>query len=201
MYLLQPPWLYTKFLSSAVFSMADDNVYLTFDDGPEPEVTPQVLDILAAENVMATFFLLGKNAEQHPHLVERMRSEGHTIANHGYEHLDPWKANSVEVLNDAERGERITGSMCYRPPYGRLWPNQLRELKANGYAVYLWTHLSGDFDNSLQPEKVLRNAVDSARPGSVILMHDSLQAKSNVLESLPFIISELKAQGFSFGKL
>lgn len=201
MYLLRPTWLYSKLLSNAVFRMPDDQVYLTFDDGPEPKVTPQVLDILAGENVKATFFLLGKNAEKEPALMERIRSEGHTVANHGFDHVNPWKLGVADLVADAKRCAEITGSKLYRPPYGRLWPGQLKALNSNGFKVVLWSHLSGDFDNSLEPKKVLRHAVDLSKAGSIILMHDSAKAKSNVLGSLPFIISELKTKGFSLGKL
>lgn len=201
MYLLSPPWIYRKLLSKAMFRMPDDKIYLTFDDGPEPTVTPKVLETLRQENILSTFFMLGSNAEKHPELVERIREDGHTVGNHGYGHLDAWKHTPSDILVDAEKCEAITGSKLYRPPYGRLWPSHLNTLIENGFKVVNWTILSADFDRSINSERVVKNVLGHVKPGCIIVMHDSIQAKSNLLGSLPLIIQELKAKGHTFGKL
>jgi len=199
MFFIKPPWIYRKLLPSAVFNMPDQKVYLTFDDGPDLKVTSQVLDILAKENVSATFFLLGRNAEAQPELLDRIRAEGHSIGNHGYDHLDGWNISGQRFRSNVTKGAQVTGSDLFRPPYGRVWPWQLAKLR--NVETIMWSVLSGDFDVSLEPEQVVRNVVDHTEPGSIIVLHDSKKAKSNVLASLPSIISELKAKGFSFGKL
>ena len=201
MYLISPPWIYRKVLSKARFRMLDDKIYLTFDDGPEPTVTPQVLETLRQEHIKATFFMLGKNAEKHPELVELIRADGHTVGNHGHGHLDAWKHTASEILADAEKCAAITGSKLYRPPFGRLWPRQLNALIRKGFNVVNWTLLSGDFDRSIDAERVAKNVLDHVKPGCIVVMHDSDQAKSNLLLSLPLIIQDLKAKGYTFGKL
>lgn len=199
MYLRKPPYLYRKLLSNAVFTAPSEKVFLTFDDGPTPSVTPQVLDILSEKSVSATFFLLGKNAKGQPELVTRLRNEGHTVANHGYEHLDGWKVDEEAFLQNVNRGAEIVDSKLFRPPYGRLWPGLMRLL--NDHKVIMWDLLSGDFDQSQTATDTVQAVLSNVKSGSIIVMHDSETAKANVLGSLARIIDGVRLKGLEFGNI
>jgi len=202
MYLIRPPFLFRWAFPRALFrvSTTEKDVYLTFDDGPCPEATPFVLDVLAEEQVEATFFLLGKNAEQHPALVERIRNEGHTIANHGFDHLNGWKSGTAEYVENWKRAALLLGDSYFRPPYGRITPAQYRALYPST-SVVLWDVISGDFDTTITPEQCVRNVMGNVRPGSIVVMHDSPKALLNLRESLKPVIRSMKAKGYQIKKL
>ncbi|MFT4681163.1 MAG: peptidoglycan/xylan/chitin deacetylase (PgdA/CDA1 family) [Flavobacteriales bacterium] len=199
MYLKKPPYLYRKLLSKAIFNANTDKVYLTFDDGPDPEVTTAILDILAEESVTATFFVLGENAEKHPEILYRIRSEGHEVANHGYAHLDGWKVDEEAFIENVERGEKVSGSSVFRPPYGRIWPGLMGMISY--HKVIMWDVLAGDFDASNSAKDVVSNVLDNVKAGSIIVMHDSQKAKENVLGSLQLTIEGIRKKGMSFGNI
>lgn len=196
MYLKKPPYLYRKLLSKAVFNTETDGVCLTFDDGPDPEVTPAILDILTKENVTATFFVLGEKAKKHPEILNRMRQEGHEVANHGYAHLDGWKVDEEVFIENVKLGEQVSRSRVFRPPYGRIWP-RLMDLIA-GHKVVMWDVLAGDFDSSNSTDNVVATVIGNVKAGSIIVMHDSQQAKENVLGSLLLIVRGIRDKGLSF---
>lgn len=202
MYLIRPPFFYRWVFSEALFRIGSDesDVYLTFDDGPHPEATPFVLDTLAEEGVEATFFLLGKNAEKHPDLLHRIIDEGHSVANHGYAHLDGWHTSTEDYVKDFQRAAQVLGEGAMRPPYGRITVAQYRALRAKG-TIVLWDVLSGDFDASTGPERTVRNVADNLRNGSIIVMHDSQKALTNLRSSLKPIIRSIKEQGFAMKKI
>ncbi len=199
MYLKKPPYLYRLILPRAIFNAGTDKVYLTFDDGPDPEVTPPILDILKEENATATFFVLGENAEKHADIIKRIRDEGHTIANHGYQHLDGWNVDEESFVENVERGSSITGSRLFRPPYGRIWPGLMN--LTSDHLVIMWDVLSGDFDSDLSSKTVIANVLDNVNKGSIIVMHDSEKARNNVLISLKPIIQGIRNAGLQFGNL
>jgi len=201
-YLIRPPFPYRWLYPKAMFKGDADSesVFLTFDDGPHPEATPFVLDTLAGAGVKATFFLLGKNVERHPHLVERIRQEGHTIGNHGHAHLDGWKTSSRAYLDDFEQGMAVTGSKLFRPAYGRITPTQYKAISLQSKVV-LWDVLSGDFDPSITPEKCVLNVERHVRNGSIIVMHDSQKALTNLKGSLKPLIQSMKRLGYKMDKL
>ena len=186
-------WLY----SEAIFRKDEGSktVFITFDDGPSPESTQTILDILREHGAMATFFLLGDNAENQPELVDRIRKEGHSIANHGYKHLDGWSTSLSAYKANTELGKKAVKSNIFRPPYGRLGYLQYLKLKRTEKIVF-WDVISGDFDTTLSPERVYKNVVNNVRNGSVIVMHDSRKALPNVKKSLGRIITELKNRGY-----
>jgi peptidoglycan-N-acetylglucosamine deacetylase len=203
MYLIRPPFVMRWLYPEALFRMRapkTKDVYLTFDDGPCPQVTPFVLDVLAEEQVPATFFLLGKNAEQHPQLLERIRAEGHAVGNHGQEHINGWSTSTDAYVQNWERAVPLLGERHFRPPYGRITPAQYSALRPRT-TICLWDVISGDFDASLTPEQCLDNVVKNVRQGSIIVMHDSLKARTNVESSLKPIIRSIKAAGYALNKL
>lgn len=199
MYLRKPPYLYRKLLRGAMFTAPSDKVFLTFDDGPTPNVTPQILDILKEKAVPAAFFVLGKNAEHEPDLLERIKAEGHYVANHGYDHLDGWKVDEETFIENVEKGAEISGSDLFRPPYGRIWPGLMQLL--SGHKLIMWDVLSGDFDPNRSPQETVQAVLKNVGPGSIIVMHDSEKAKANVLGSLQEIIEGVRLKGLEFGNI
>lgn len=178
-----------------------NKVYLTFDDGPVPEVTPQVLDILKEHQVLATFFEVGENVQRNPDLHARIQEEGHQVANHTFNHLNGWKTRTEKYVENVELAKEQIDSRFFRPPYGRMTPKQFSLLKNGGYKVVYWNVLSKDYDRSLSPERCLKNVMERIKNGSVILFHDSIKAKNNVLTVLPKVLEEAKSRGFEFGTI
>ena len=175
-------------------------VYLTFDDGPIPEVTPWVLDQLAAYNAKATFFCVGNNVQQHPTIFKRVKSEGHTVGNHTFSHPDGWQTDKIEYFHDVRHCARLVNSVLFRPPYGHLKPKQTQFLQRH-YRIIMWDILSGDFDPNISKEQCLKNVMQSVQAGSIIVFHDSLKAKEKLEYVLPKVLEQLTAQGYRFEAL
>jgi len=202
MYLLRPPLVYRWLFKEALFRKDpyEKKIYLTFDDGPHSEATEFVLSVLEEEGVKATFFMLGKNVKLHPGLVARTRKAGHTIANHGMEHLNGWNTKDQSYHENCKSGSEMVSSKLFRPPYGKLKLSQYKMLKEDNQLVF-WDVISGDFDQTIGPDVVRKNVVKSVRNGSIIVMHDSAKALQNLRESLRYIIVQLKAEGYEFDSL
>ncbi len=193
-----PFWLRFVF-PKIVWSMPSHkrSIYLTFDDGPYPEITTAVLDELKKINAKATFFCVGKNVELYPAIVDRILSEGHKIGNHTNTHLNGYKTKSDIYFQDIERCNALTKSNLFRPPYGKLTFGQYQYLK-NRYKIVLWSTLSYDFDKNTSPEKCLKNVLKNTKNGSVLVFHDSEKAKNNLLFTLPRVLEHYSKQGFLF---
>lgn len=176
-------------------------VYLTFDDGPIPEVTPWVLDILDKFDVKATFFMVGQNIERHPELMNEVRNRGHEVGNHTLHHIRGLRIRPQEYLDDVEACEALTGSKIFRPPHGWLTPSQLSLIKRNGYVVVMYDLVTRDYSKNLKPEEVVENVKKYSRDGSIIVFHDSLKSYDRLKTALPISLEWLKAQGFQFKKL
>lgn len=175
-------------------------VYLTFDDGPIPEVTPALLDILKRENVKATFFMVAENAERHPELLQRIREEGHRVGNHTYHHLKGWYTPTEQYMQDVAAADKVLGgTRAFRPPYGRIWPWQRRKLRQLGYRIYLWDVLTHDYNKAYTPARMLHIIKRYTRKGSIINFHDSIKSNERMLETVPQAIAWLREQGYEFG--
>ncbi|MBN2275190.1 MAG: polysaccharide deacetylase family protein [Bacteroidales bacterium] len=172
-----------------------DSVFLTFDDGPTPGVTKQVLDILKAFDALATFFCIGRNAERNPELISMIRSAGHIIGNHTYSHLNGMKTRNRDYYNDIQLARSFTPSELFRPPYGMISPSQIKHLKKQ-YTIIMWDIMSYDYDPAVSREKCLDNVITSVRPGSVVVFHDSLKASEKVLYALPRVLEFVKEKGW-----
>ena len=172
-----------------------NEVFVTFDDGPIPEVTPYVLDILAEFNAKATFFCVGANAEKHPDLLERILNEGHAIGNHTWAHENGWKTPQFSYLRSIMQADELLNSSLFRPPYGRITKQQVDALKKR-FTLIMWDVLSGDFDPTISPVQCLKNVTENTRPGSIIVFHDSIKAKNNVLAVLPDYLHFLNNMGW-----
>jgi peptidoglycan/xylan/chitin deacetylase (PgdA/CDA1 family) len=176
------------------------NIYLTFDDGPEPGVTPQVLSLLHNYNAKATFFCLGTKVEQYPDLWEMIKKKGHVVANHGYSHLDGFKTSTNTYIENFLKGAEITGSNLFRPPYGRITPWQYYKIKKST-KIIMWSAMSMDFSKKITIKKCVNRVLKNSYPGAIIVFHDSVKASDTVLNALPKILEVLSAKGFSFETL
>ena len=183
-------------------------LYLTFDDGPIPEVTPWVLDELKKFGAKATFFCIGKNVAANPKIFKRIIKEGHGMGNHTYEHLNGWKnTNHIYFENIAQCDKTLSQNNLpersvplFRPPYGKLTPFQYRTLHSK-YQIVMWDVLSFDFDLTVPKTRVLKNVLKNAEPGSVVVFHDSLKAQAKLEYALPRVLEHFSAKGFKFDKL
>ncbi len=195
---------------------AGNKLYLTFDDGPLPEITPFVLDELKKWNARATFFCIGKNIQANPELFKRIINEGHSVGNHTYDHLNGWNTTDEEYYDNIKKCHDLMalyGNECeeflpksgvirpalFRPPYGKLKPAQYKALQL--YNIVMWDVLSFDFDLTMSAEKVLDNVLKNTEAGSIIVMHDSLKAKPKVEYALPRILKHFTEKEFKFEKI
>ena len=169
-------------------------VYLTFDDGPIPEVTPKVLAILERYGVKATFFMVGENIDKYPEVFAQVVKAGHSIGNHTYNHMKGWRVSTAEYIDNVRKFPKET--KLFRPPYGRTWLWQRKAVKDLGYEIYLWDVLTRDYNAKRTPEAMLRQIQRQTRPGSIINFHDSLKSNGRMLEVLPKAIEWLEARGY-----
>lgn len=177
-------------------------VYLTFDDGPIPEVTPKVLAILAQYKVKATFFMVGENVDKHPEVYEQVVKAGHRIGNHTYNHIKGWHCTTATYLGNVEQcQERIGDTNLFRPPYGKATWLQRRMLHLMGYKLIYWDILTRDYDKHVTPEQMLRLIQRETREGSIINFHDSLKSNERMLEVLPKAIGWLQKEGYELATL
>ncbi len=175
-------------------------VYLTFDDGPVPEETPWVLDLLDKEGVKATFFMVGDNVRRHPELLEEVRRRGHSYGNHTMHHLQGLKESNARYLRDITEASELIQSSLFRPPHGIIWPGQARLIKRH-YNVVMYDLVTRDYSKRIDGERVLENVKRYARNGSIIVFHDSIKAHKNMRYALPRAIKWLKEQGYEFETL
>jgi len=183
-----------------------DTVYLTFDDGPIPEVTPWVLDLLASRGIKATFFCIGDNIRKNPDIFRRILDEGHSIGNHTFHHLNGWKTDHSAYIANIEACDEIIaqhhqdGTRLFRPPYGKIRRSQKKWAIEQGKEIVMWDILTNDFDATVSPEQCLRYATGKVKGGSILIFHDSLKAWKNLEYALPRALDYLSAKKFRFGK-
>ncbi len=205
MYLVKTPWLLKQFYSDFLWNEDRDKriIYLTFDDGPIPVVTPFVLKILKQYQAKATFFCIGDNIRKHPDVFEQLKADGHAIGNHTFHHLKGWKTNDDTYIKDMLACQELTQSMLFRPPYGRIKKSQAKALQ-NLYSdlkIIMWDVLSGDFDMSLEPQNCLKNVIKHTENGSIVVFHDSLKAFNRLEYVLPRAMEYWSKEGYSFEAL
>lgn len=179
----------------------EKKIYLTFDDGPHPEITPWVLQQLQQYNAKATFFCIGKNVAAYPAVYERILDEGHQTGNHTMHHMNGWKSATAAYFTDIlEAGKYIQGKL-FRPPYGKLTRFQGKALRQAGYEVVMWSILSGDFDRNLAPEKCWEMVQENVGNGAIIVYHDSDKAWDRLSYSLPRLLEKFSHMGYTFASL
>ncbi len=178
--------------------VSEKKVFLTFDDGPTPDVTPKVLKILKNYNALATFFCVGNNVTKYPAIFRQILEEGHSVGNHTFHHINGWKyRNSSAYYKDILHANHYIQSPLFRPPYGKITPRQFRILRKQ-YQIVFWDILSYDFDNNISKYKCADNVIENAIPGSIIVFHDSYKAKNNMLYALPRVLETLTEQSYTF---
>lgn len=175
-------------------------LYLTFDDGPTPDITPWILDQLDQLGIKATFFCIGANAQKHPQLLQEIQQRGHAIGLHGYSHVRGLYKDNPVFMADIEKGNEYVNSHLYRPPHGRLTPKQAKCLSQK-YTVVLWDVITRDYDIDLQPQEVEQIALTYTRNGSIIVFHDSAKAKKNMQYAFPRVVKQWLSEGYQFKTL
>lgn len=198
MYTLRPPFIYRALYPGALYRVAkaSNEVFLTFDDGPHPEITPRVLALLAKYNAKATFFMVGSRVERYPDVVKQIIGQGHAIGNHSWSHKDGFTTPLHDYLRDVNRGAEVTTTRLFRPPYGRILPAQYRNI-AQTAKVVMWDVLSADFDAKLNPATCAKNVLDNIRPGSIVVFHDSEKAAPRLFDSLETVLIGLEQIGWA----
>ncbi|MCL1868125.1 MAG: polysaccharide deacetylase family protein [Paludibacter sp.] len=176
------------------------SIYLTFDDGPIPEVTPQLLDLLEVENIRATFFCVGQNVERYPKLFEEIKRRGHRVGNHTFNHLKGFKTNLNTYIDNVKKADKLIKSDLFRPPHGQITCRKIRALQTD-FQIVMWDLISCDYDNSLSAEKILQNIKKYSSNGSIVVFHDSIKAQKNMFAALPDAIKFWKSEGYVFETL
>jgi len=175
-------------------------IYLTFDDGPMPEVTPLVLDLLDKYNLKATFFCVGENVQKNPETYSEVIRRGHKIGNHTFNHLKGSSASTFEYVENVKKAAEIIVSKLFRPPYGRITYRQRKALRID-YEIIMWDLITHDYNRKFTPETIMENVKRYSRNGSIVVFHDSIKAKDNMMTVLPLAIEYWKAEGYEFGVL
>jgi peptidoglycan-N-acetylglucosamine deacetylase len=212
-------WIKTNALIKRIFpnyvwdvSNTENKIYLTFDDGPIPEITEWVLEELKKYEAKATFFCIGDNIQKYPEIFEKVIKDGHSVGNHTFNHLNGWETSTKEyiensiqcsVIGNQSPNCKLKTENCqlFRPPYGKIKTSQAKKLRQLGYKIIMWDVLSADYDTSNSPEKCLENVLKNVTSGSIIVFHDSVKAFPNLEYTLPKALEYWAAKGFVFEKL
>lgn len=193
----RPPKFIRRIFPALCWNMEDkSSIFITFDDGPQPQITPWVLDTLSKYNAKATFFCIGKNAEQYPEILERIRAEGHAVGNHTYSHCMGWGTKSGAYLQDVDMANTYLHTNLFRPPYGRISREQALQLSVR-YKIVMWDILSRDYSSIVSHRRCVREVLPHLRGGSIIAFHDSLKASRNMRYTLPRLLAQATEQGFT----
>lgn len=203
MFIEQPPWFYRVLFPGVTWrvpSLKKKCVYLTFDDGPIPEVTPWVLDILEQYGVKATFFMVGDNVRKHPDVYRMVIERGHRVGNHTFNHIQGIRYLTKNYVANVEKAADYIPGRLFRPPHGHMRVPQLLRLRKK-YKIIMWDVVTRDYNRKLSPERVLENVKRYARNGSIIVFHDSLKAENNMRWAMPRAIAWLKEHGYEFKTL
>lgn len=174
---------------------------LTFDDGPHPEATPYVLELLKKYNIQATFFFVGKNVQRHPVIARQVIQEGHTVGNHTMHHTNGWKTNLEDYIEDIKMAETLTSSSLFRPPYGKITKKQARTLQDMNYKIIMWTLLTYDFDTALNTSEMITKIKKKTADKSIVTFHDSAKALPQLKQMLPELIAFWQNAGYQFKAL
>jgi peptidoglycan/xylan/chitin deacetylase (PgdA/CDA1 family) len=202
MYLVKTPKLVQKMYPDLVWNLGKEEkkIYLTFDDGPIPEATPWVLDILSKYNALATFFCVGENAAEHPELVHKIIQQGHSIGSHTYSHVSGWMTHDDTYYKEVHKAAHLLSTSLFRPPYGRIKPRQSKVLSKD-YKIIMWDLLSGDFDPAISAEQCYNNVANNVKNGSIIVFHDSVKSIEKLKEFLPDLLHNLQKEGFKMNNI
>ena len=201
-------WLIKKIFSKYIWDLPnnDNKIYITFDDGPTPEITEWTLNQLNNFNAKATFFCIGDNIRKYPEIFKKVISEGHSIGNHTFNHLNGWQTSTNDYIENVKncfihQQPSTNNHQLFRPPYGKIKPSQSIKLRKQGYKIIMWDVLSEDFDATISKEKCLENVINNMQSGSIIVFHDSIKAFPNLEYTLPKVLEIGSKKGFIFEKI
>lgn len=204
-YFAKTPFWIKKLFSSRIWDMPGrpKAIYLSFDDGPDPQITPFVLEELDKFNAKATFFCIGKHVIAHPGVYQCILEAGHAVGNHTYDHPDGWKTSNNDYLDNVLKAKASIDSSLFRPPYGHITKRLSNTLLLPPYHLHtvMWSVLSGDFDESISAEKCYRNIISNTKSGSIVVFHDSKKADIRMRYCLPLVLKHFSDLGFSFEKI
>jgi peptidoglycan/xylan/chitin deacetylase (PgdA/CDA1 family) len=207
---VKTPVVAKKMFPNYVWDIATTNkeLYLTFDDGPTPDITNWTLDILKQYDAKATFFCIGANIEKHPDIFKNIINAGHTIGNHTQHHAKGWQTKTKVYLENVAQAEtsitsitNAKSSKLFRPPYGQITPKQGKALIGLGYQIIMWDVLSFDWEKDVSEAQCLDNVISKSKSGSIIVFHDSIKASKNMMYTLPKVLEKLSQEGFEFKTL
>lgn len=209
MRLISPP-SFCRFLFPAMLwrmPAGEKCLYLTFDDGPHPTITPQVLDILYKYNAKSTFFCIGNNVQKYPETFELIKKEGHSIGNHTFNHENGWKTRTKDYVESVIAANNLIHSNLFRPPHGKIRYSQIKKIKSASRSLntslltfnfIAWSVIAYDWDKTLSPEQVCNNVISNAKDGAIIAFHDSEKAYPRMIEALPKVLEYFTERGYSF---
>jgi peptidoglycan/xylan/chitin deacetylase (PgdA/CDA1 family) len=197
MFIVRPPEIITRMMPRVTWGFYGElrKVFLSFDDGPTPDVTLWVLDCLKQHNAKATFFCLGRNVDHNPEIYYQILSEGHSVGNHTYSHLKGYGTRNQQYFDDIELAHNLIDSELFRPPYGRILSSQISEI-LKYYRIIMWDVLSYDYNRRVSGDVIIRNVTKNVRSGSIIVFHDSAKARKNLYHALPKVLEYLNEAGF-----
>ncbi len=199
---IRPPKILKKLYPSFIWSFPDDKdgVYLTFDDGPRPEVTPWVLDLLDKYDAKATFFCIGKNVELFPEIYNEIIARGHAVGNHSYSHVKGWGVPTGDYIRDVDTASDTIHSNLFRPPYALIGISQARMLSER-YKIIMWNILSRDYNYNISGKRCANNVVPHIQPGDIIVFHNSIKSAKNMFYALPIVMESIKNKGLKCKKI
>jgi peptidoglycan-N-acetylglucosamine deacetylase len=200
MYFFSHPSFFRKLAPSHVVwqvPSVEKKIYLTFDDGPTPGVTPKLLSMLAHYGATATFFCTGQQVQKYSGLYESILAHGHTTGNHTYSHIDAWRCLPQTFMNDVQHADALIQSRLFRPPYGHL-PLQTNTLHKLGFKIILWSLMSYDFDPHITPDRIVKQFSYTTQPGSIWVFHDNVKSSNTCLNTVPLLLERFMREGYRF---
>ena len=200
---VKTPVVVKKMFPNYVWDISTSNreIYLTFDDGPTPEITQWTLQTLEQFKAKATFFCVGKNVKENPEIFNSILQAGHSIGNHTHNHIKGWNTSKADYLKNIEKASKFINSELFRPPYGQIKPKQGKEILALGYKIIMWNVLSFDWDESVSENQCADNVINKVQKGSIVVFHDSVKASRNLKFALPKVLEYFSERGFEFKSL
>jgi peptidoglycan-N-acetylglucosamine deacetylase len=210
LYFVKTPWFIKKLYANCVWDIktTEKVLYITFDDGPHPTITPFVLQELKKYNAKATFFCIGDNVKKYPDVYQQIIDEGHTVGNHTMRHLNGWKTENERYLNDIKEASSYINSILFRPPYGRISKKQIESIIQkkysifnNQYSIIMWNILAGDWEQTLSPQKCFNQIKNKIYRGAIVVFHDSEKAYDRMSYAFPKLLHYADKLGYKFEKI